>query len=222
MDDLQAIFFDVGNTLLFPSRELTLAPLHQRGIFPSPDHLRRRECDTKRRFDGFKAGGRADFSFWQMFYSTLLHELQLHDHVLLNQLVRAIRLSANWCEIRPGTRDALLRLKGRYRLGVISNADGRIDQVLARCRIADCFETITDSGVIGSEKPQPAIFAAALRSLDIPAAASLYVGDVYSVDYAGATAAGMRAMLFDACGAYRDATWPRVESLEDLERSLAK
>jgi len=37
---------------------------------------------------------------------------------------------------------------------------------------------------------------------------SLYVGDVYSVDYIGATNAGMRAVLFDVTGAYRDGTNP--------------
>jgi FMN phosphatase YigB (HAD superfamily) len=49
---------------------------------------------------------------------------------------------------------------------------------------------------------------------------SLYVGDVYSVDYLGATRAGMRAMLFDVSGAYRGNGLPRVESLEELEGKL--
>ena len=49
---------------------------------------------------------------------------------------------------------------------------------------------------------------------------SLYVGDVYSVDYVGATQAGMRAVLMDVSGAYRDQDWPRVESLEELEKRL--
>jgi FMN phosphatase YigB (HAD superfamily) len=46
---------------------------------------------------------------------------------------------------------------------------------------------------------------------------SLYVGDVYSVDYLGATAAGMQAILMDVPRAYRDKQVPRVESLEDLQ-----
>jgi FMN phosphatase YigB (HAD superfamily) len=46
---------------------------------------------------------------------------------------------------------------------------------------------------------------------------SLYVGDVYSVDYLGARNIGMRAVLFDVAGAYRDQGLPRVESLEALE-----
>jgi FMN phosphatase YigB (HAD superfamily) len=56
--------------------------------------------------------------------------------------------------------------------------------------------------------------------MDVAPAESLYVGDVYSVDYLGATRAGMQAMLFDVAGAYRERDLPRVESLEELEQKL--
>ena len=49
---------------------------------------------------------------------------------------------------------------------------------------------------------------------------SLYVGDVYSVDYLGAIGAGMQAMLMDVAGAYRDKGVPRVQSLEELLGTL--
>ena len=49
---------------------------------------------------------------------------------------------------------------------------------------------------------------------------SLYVGDLYSVDYLGARNAGMEAVLFDVSGAYRDRELPRVESIEQLEAWL--
>jgi putative hydrolase of the HAD superfamily len=114
----------------------------------------------------------------------------------------------------------LLRLRTEYRLGVISNADGKISEVLDRSGIADCFETITDSGIVGKEKPHPAIFEAALNSLGVTPLESLYTGDVYSVDYLGATRFGMRGVLFDGAGAYKGNGLPRVESLEQLESLL--
>ena len=49
---------------------------------------------------------------------------------------------------------------------------------------------------------------------------SLYVGDVYSVDYVGARGVGMDAVLFDVAGAYCDRGVPRVGSLEQLETWL--
>ena len=44
--------------------------------------------------------------------------------------------------------------------------------------------------------------------------------NVYSVDYVGATRAGMEAMLFDVAGAYRESGLPRVESLDELKMHL--
>ena len=98
---------------------------------------------------------------------TCSQELGVHDDALRDALVDATRISANWRDIRPGTRETLLRLGRRYPLAVISNADGKIGDVLTRCGIADCFAAITDSGLVGYEKPHPAIFEAALRGMDV-------------------------------------------------------
>jgi HAD superfamily hydrolase (TIGR01509 family) len=218
---LKAIFFDVGNTLLFPDRSHILAPLHQRKLTPSLEQWHAIERKTKKEFDEIlKHDGRSDHSFWYLFYSHLLDEFGVHDDALRDALVDATRISANWRDIRPGTRETLLRLGRRYPLAVISNADGKIGDVLTRCGIADCFTAITDSGLVGYEKPHPAIFESALRGMDVAPEDSVYVGDMYSVDYLGATRAGMQAILFDVSGAYRESGLPRVESLEGLEQKL--
>ena len=214
------IFFDVGNTLLFPNRDRILAPLHAKGVKPGVDHLRDLERRTKRDYDQLVKDQHADHSFWWMFYTRLLDESGVKNDVVRDQLVDATRQSANWDVLLPGTRAVLDRFATRHRIGVISNADGKIDEVLARCGIADCFLTITDSGLVGHEKPHPAIFAAAFEQMKASPEESLYVGDVYSVDYVGATQAGMQAVLMDVSGAYRDQHWPRVESLEELEKRL--
>jgi putative hydrolase of the HAD superfamily len=216
----KTVFFDVGNTLLFPNRQIIHAPLHERKLFPSQQQLHSIERRTKQEFDALQQSGKADHSFWYLFYTHLLEELGVPDETLRDQLVAATRISANWGEVRPGTRQALERIGNRYRIGVISNADGKIAAVLERCDIADCFLTITDSGLVGHEKPHPAIFQAALREMQASPDESLYVGDVYSVDYLGATGIGMQAMLFDVSGAYRENGLPRVESLEELEERL--
>jgi HAD superfamily hydrolase (TIGR01509 family) len=217
----KTVFFDVGNTLLFPNRQIIHAPLHERKMFPSQQQLHSVERRTKKEFDALQQSGKADHSFWYLFYAHLLEELGIPDNVLRDRLVAATRISANWGEMRPGTREALERIGKRYRIGVISNADGKIAALLQQKQIADCFLTITDSGLVGHEKPHPAIFQAALRETQASPDESLYVGDVYSVDYLGATRAGMQAMLFDVSGAYQNAGLPRVESLEELEEKLA-
>jgi len=218
---LRALFFDVGNTLLFPDRTHILAPLHQRKLTPSLAQWHAIERKTKKEFDDIlQHDGKADHGFWYLFYSHLLPELGVHNDALRDTLVNATRVSANWCDIRPGTRETLQRLGRRYPLAVISNADGKIADVLNRCGIADCFQQIIDSGLVGYEKPHPAIFEAALHTMNVSPEQSLYVGDVFSVDYAGATRAGMQAILFDVSGAYRESGLPRVESMEELENKM--
>ena len=219
---LKTIFFDVGNTLLFPDREHILAPLAKLGHSPSLEQWHAIERATKKQFDTIVEHGEpADHGFWFMFYERLLMDLGVKNDEVRDAMVESTRQSANWRVIRPRTRELLLRLGERYALAVISNADGKIAEVLERCGIADCFASITDSGLVGYEKPHPAIFQAALGAMDAEPTESLYVGDVYAVDYLGATRAGMQGMLFDVAGAYREMTVARVESLEELGKKLA-
>ena len=213
------IFFDVGNTLLFPNRARMLAPLPA-DQHPSLETWQALERRTKGEFDQGLLSGKVDHGFWWTFHTYLLQDLNALDDGVRAQLVENTQNSANWDQILPGTRDTLDRIRRQYAIAVISNADGRIDAVLRRCGIADCFAAITDSGIVGHEKPHPAIFQAALGQMKASPAESLYVGDVYSVDYVGARHAGMQAVLFDVAGAYRGREFPRVESLTGLEQWL--
>jgi len=214
------IFFDVGNTLLFPNRTRMLAPLASH-LHPTLEQWQAIERRTKREFDENMSDGRVDHGFWWTFHTYLLQERNALEEETRNTIVANTQNSANWDEILPGTREAIDRIARNYEVAVISNADGKIDAVLSRCGICDCFATITDSGIVGHEKPHPAIFDAALKAMKADPAESLYVGDVYSVDYVGATRAGMKAVLFDVAGAYRDRGLPRVESLGELEGWLS-
>jgi len=215
------IFFDVGNTLLFPNRERIHAPLAERGFTPDGELLRDLECRTKNQFDRMlTTNGSTDHSFWWMFYTQLFLEIGLKDDAIRDQIVAGIQKSGNWDQIRPGTAEILREIGERYPVSVISNADGGIEDVLHRCGIACCFRTITDSGHVGYEKPHPEIFFQALKSMNAAPEESLYIGDVYSVDCLGATGVGMDAVLMDVPGAYRNKGVPRVESLAELQVTL--
>jgi putative hydrolase of the HAD superfamily len=218
MAERRVIFFDVGNTLLFPNRLKILAPISSHR-HPTLEQWRALERKTKHEFDQGMQSGRVDHSFWWIFHTHLLQQLR-EDVGVRGELVENTQKSANWDQILPGTRDALDRIAQSFRIAVISNSDGRIEQVLSRCGIAACFESVTDSGTVGVEKPRVEIFQAALSAMKARADESLYVGDLYSVDYEGARNAGMRAVLFDVSGAYREREVPRVESLEQLETWL--
>lgn len=221
MGKRQFIFFDVGNTLLFPNRDRILAPLPAEKR-PTLDVWQGIERRTKHDFDQGRVKGEVDHGFWWTFHTYLLKDLGMFDAVTLAKLIENTQNSANWDQILPGTRDHLQRIKRRYSIAVISNSDGRINVVLDRCDVCDCFASITDSGNVGHEKPHPAIFEAALKKMNADPGDSLYVGDLYSVDYVGARKVGMEAVLFDVSGAYRQAEFPRVASLAELETWLGR
>jgi FMN phosphatase YigB (HAD superfamily) len=218
MAERRVIFFDVGNTLLFPNRLKMLAPISS-DRHPTLEQWQTLERRTKKEFDLGMQNGRVDHGFWWTFHTYLLQQLG-EGTSIRDVLVENTQNSANWDQVPFGTRDCLDRLRRKFRIAVISNADGGIERVLSRCGIADCFESITDSGIAGVEKPRAEIFEAALATMNTRADESLYVGDVYSVDYLGARNAGMQAVLFDVAGAYRDRDLPRVESLVQLETWL--
>jgi FMN phosphatase YigB (HAD superfamily) len=217
---IKTVFFDVGNTLLFPNREVIHAPLIERRYTLEAEHLRDLERRTKNQFDvTMTAKGSTDHGFWWMFYSQLLSEIGLKNDALRDQLVASIRNSGNWNVILPDTAQLLGKIGERYQIAVISNADGKIKDVLQKCGIAHYFHTITDSGIVGFEKPRPEIFHQALKSMNAAPEESLYVGDVYCVDYLGATGVGMRAMLLDVVGAYPN---EGLKSLAEVAAALSE
>src|SRR6266699_1612411 len=104
---LKAIFFDVGNTLLFPNRTKILAPLYERKISPSPELLRALECRTKIEFDAIVERGPADHGFWFLFYSPLLDELGIEGAGWRHLLVKNTQIPANCCDIRLAPKEIL-------------------------------------------------------------------------------------------------------------------
>ena len=106
------------------------------------------------------------------------------------------------------------------RLGVVSNSDGRVEEALAAAGIRDRFDVILDSALVGVEKPDPAIFRAALAALGVAPEEALYVGDLYDVDVVGARAAGIEGVLLVPEAAAPPAECRHVESLVDLADDL--
>src|SRR5207245_9422584 len=88
------------------------------------------------------------------------------------------------------------------RLAAVSNSDGRVEQELAEDGLADAFEVIIDSSVVGVWKPDPRIFGFCLEAMDVEAHECLYVGDTLTFDVSGAVAAGLAPCHFDRLGLY--------------------
>jgi HAD superfamily hydrolase (TIGR01549 family) len=128
-----------------------------------------------------------------------------------------------WAANDPRIGPALERLRAAgYRLGVISNSDGRAAAALAACGLLEHFEIVVDSGEVGIEKPDPRIFRFALEQMGLAPGDAIYVGDLYEVDVVGARAAGLDVVLLDPYGLHsgRDVIRAR-DVLEVAELLLA-
>jgi len=220
---IEVIFFDVGNTLLFPDHEKTLAPLLNRGIRPAEAQLFAAERIARQEMDLIVSQThKVDLQYWETYYAHLLRTLSINDISLRLELVSLARISANWNRMRPGTTEGLESMKQKYRLAVISNSDGHMDKRLATVGLGKYFEKVIDSGNVGYEKPAPQIFQTALECMSVPSNRALYLGDIYSVDYLGAQKVGMRAMLMDVAGVYATRNELRIESLSQLPAALSR
>ena len=110
---------------------------------------------------------------------------------------------------------AALRASG-FRLGVVSNANGRMPEKLARLGLAGFFDTIVDSGIEGVEKPDRRLFDIALERMGVEASRCAFVGDLYHIDVVGARGAGLFPVLVDKAWLRGELDVMRIRKLTDL------
>jgi putative hydrolase of the HAD superfamily len=89
-------------------------------------------------------------------------------------------------------RPMLKALSERYRLGVVSNFYGNLEAVCESAGLCPFFKVMVDSHCVGAEKPDPAIFRAALEGLRATAEETVVIGDSLRRDREGARRMGMR------------------------------
>ena len=104
------------------------------------------------------------------------------------------RTAAAW-ELGADTKVTLTALKQHgLRVGVISNFDSRLYDVLQALGLLAYFDSIHISTEVGAAKPEAAIFAAALQANHLTAPQALHIGDSFREDVQGAQAAGLQAI----------------------------
>ncbi len=103
----------------------------------------------------------------------------------------------------PETPAVLDGLRGRYRLGVVTNfMDGPTARtVFAALGYEAIFDSLVVSAEVGYMKPSKVVFERALDELGSTPGNTVMVGDSYEADVVGAHAAGMRGVLIDLDGA---------------------
>ena len=91
------------------------------------------------------------------------------------------------CVLKDETIEVLEKLKGKYKLGLLSNGDSLSQHnKINHVGISDYFDEIIVSGDTDVYKPQAAIFELMAERLGVKCEECLMVGDVYSTDILGA------------------------------------
>ena len=118
---------------------------------------------------------------------------------------------------------AITQLKEKgYIIGLISNVDNDISQLLDKVGLSPLLEVVVTSIEAGYCKPQPEIFQAAAAKAGVKPEEAAYIGDQYRIDVMGAKEAGMLGILLDRGGYFDDQIKePRVSSLAELDGHLS-
>lgn len=99
----------------------------------------------------------------------------------------------------PGARELLAALRAQgIPYAIVTNLDQRVlDRVLDHAGLATLVDVAVCSELARAYKPHPRLWQLALAPLGVRAADAVHVGDSPKEDLAGATAAGLRAVLVD-------------------------
>lgn len=223
----EVLLLDAGNTLVFLDEVEVAKAATAAGAAIEPARVHASILAAVRAYEAFLNGGGSHEDAWFTYMRALLSNAGVTSE-RLDDAARAVRASHDrtnlWRRVPEGLPAALetLRASG-VRLGVVSNSEGTIAELLETVGIASHFETVVDSAVVGVRKPDPAIFRIALERMGVESASAVYAGDVPEVDVRGARSAGLDAVLVDAYGLFEGYDGAlRVRSIAELAHLWAR
>jgi putative hydrolase of the HAD superfamily len=155
--------------------------------------------------------------FWVGFYRQVLADLGHEGRELADALFEAFSDPAAY-RLFDDVRPALDELASRgIKLGVVSNFEPWLEDILDLQGIGDRFAAVAISGKLGVAKPDPEIFKAALTEAAADPEATVHVGDQPVNDVAAARAVGITPVLIDRYARHPETDGAhRVEDLLEL------
>ncbi len=232
--NVRAVFFDAGETLLYPHpsfAEVFAEVLREHGYAVDPARVQEVVSAYSQRFTESVISGEArhwstsaDLSrrMWRGIYDDFLSAVgieQDHDRLFESLYTRFTDLATY--RLHPDALPVLDRLrKTDLALGLISNFEDWLERLLESLEVGHYFDVTVISGVEGVEKPDPRIFSLALDRAGVRAEESVYVGDHPFFDVEPARQVGMLPVLIDRRGRHEDVDATRITSLEDLPGAI--
>jgi REG-2-like HAD superfamily hydrolase len=220
---IRAVFIDAGNTLVYekPSRfEIYAESARRRGVDVAAEEMHR----LMRRAHGElprAIGGAFRYSdpWFERYIERVFHGYLRLDPAelapLREELFRRFSDPETFA-LFPGAIELLEGLRGHgLVLGIVSNWSPRLPRLLAALGVGERVDFVLASALERCEKPDPAIWGAALARAGVRADEALHAGDDLEKDLFGPRRAGLRSVLVDHRREHgRDA--PRVGDLFEL------
>jgi HAD superfamily hydrolase (TIGR01509 family) len=197
-----AVTFDFGQTLASFDTVLASARLAERGLQVEPERL---EYALPFAWQTYNDAIRQGFGGhpWKILMRSLLECAnasinatdieQAVDFLWDQQPIKNL-----WRRPIPGMIELVDDLIAAHvHVAIVSNSEGRLAELINEMGWSNRFAIVADSGKIGIQKPDRAIFAWAAERLGVPLDRIVHIGDSFAADIEGALGAGMQAIWFD-------------------------
>ena len=204
MDKIKAIGFDLFNTLITADNQALIdamgrltQSLQQSGLALELDAFKRAHRDAALRFikETRQHGKETHNRFWiSAALETQGHNVPPDDPIITTAVEAYFSAFPEHIQLIPGTSEMLGTLKGRYRLGLLSNFTHApaARAVIESVGLTSFFDVLIISGELGYCKPHPLVFRRLVEQLGVKKGQILFVGDDPLPDITGASQAGLQ------------------------------
>jgi len=222
----KAVFFDVGNTLIYahPSvHEIYSNVTKEFGANVKPEQFEEQVIPIFHEFAGkLHTRPLCDDPSEKLLWHDITSEIQkripeLHSvkfQPWFERLYHVFGTKEAW-RLFDDVMPTLAKLKAKnYICGVISNWDTRLRNILNEHLLDSIFDYIFISAEVGYRKPDPRIFEASLSESGHSPQEVLYIGDQYETDIAPSVQLGMKSLLISRKGTdHKD-----IKTIKSLEQ----
>jgi putative hydrolase of the HAD superfamily len=236
---ISAILFDLGNTLIEETSdalntergyyELQVRAIHKSlgkdgvsvewsSFMKRYEQVRRKQIETSRitlREYDMRQRVSDTLSFFE-------HDVSVASDIISRALDAYMDLYVRSLKIKEPVHGILKHLADEYRLGLVTNfaySPGTY-RILEQFALRPFFDAVIISGEVGWKKPSQRIFEIALSRLSSKAEETVFVGDDYEADIAGAKNVGMKTVFLSKKPTIKEKADATIESLEELTSTI--
>lgn len=194
-----AVTFDFGQTLAELDHEMLARRASERHVSLDARRLAEETPAAWLAYGAAKRAGLEGKHAWCTFMRTLLLRSGMNGDVdaLAEWLFDEQPRKNLWRKPIPGMFELAEELgRSGISIGIVSNSEGKLAELVAELGYERLFAAIADSGKLGIEKPDARIFSWAAAELGTEASRLVHVGDAWEADVVGALEAGARAIWF--------------------------